>query len=205
MFTATQKTTNPPRARTDSPEYVAALAKLNDLKHQLAATQAEIEAARVSRLDGDGMPKGGIEEQARALLAGGTATATEVSLETRLETIADLTQTSRVLREAIRIQDREVDAVRARVDRAITEAVLPEYRAILSDMAKVLAPVCALAAKEAAFRDRLQAEGVSLAILEPCPLNDLRLDVYASKVNRWLDDIAKAHGITVKMDRKVSP
>lgn len=189
----------------DYPEYVAALDKLNDLKHERDRLGSDIQDAQDRRgavLTGSAR----IASQAAAMLEGDGGVATAADTATSLEAVDALRQRHTVVLRAIEMQKQRITDIQSRISREIAEAALPEYRALLRDLAEVLQPACALAAKEAAIRQHFTDQHITFAgTLRPCPFPALRLDEYQSKVNVWLDDIARDHGITVKVARKVSP
>ncbi|MDO8500461.1 MAG: hypothetical protein Q7S20_01300 [Gemmatimonadaceae bacterium] len=186
----------PAQTLTDYPAYIEATDKLDSVKHKLSRVEAKIEAWRVSRTPAATQ----VAEQARALLSQGSVAVADAPTT---ETIDELQDQRRVLCEAVQQQVREVETTRAAICREIARAALPEYQSIVREMVETFAPFGAACEKEAAFRDRFTEQGISFAsIAPPVPLNGTRLSVYASDVNRWLDQVEKDYGVIVKNRRR---
>lgn len=187
---------------SDFPQYVAATAKLSELGAAHAQLDAELDAARMERADTGGKPSR-LEDEARAFLSGDGGTA--VAAPT-LEAVAEMAQRGRLLKEAMRLQKKAVDELRAKISREIAEASRPEYSAILGRMAAALVTLSEAADAEAEFRDRFQREGITFAgIIPPAPLPWARLSVYASRANQWFDEVTRDYGIRCSAGRQTSP
>lgn len=195
------KTTKPQTATVqDHPEYREAADKLAELRERFAALDAEIEAARRSRAEIPA-PSSRIEDQARELLSGGGA-AVATRLVT-LEAIDEMTHRRGVLKEAIRLQEQRVEAVRGEIGREIAMAARPEYEAIVRRMAAAVQALSEAADEEAAFRERMNDQRISFAsVVPPMPLESARLSVYGSRANRWADEAERDLGIVLKNRRR---
>jgi hypothetical protein len=186
------------RVLTDHPGYAAEAARLHELTVELAA----IELRKREILAAPAEPAADFTAEARALLDD-ARTADAPSSEREYAKVA---HGEIVQREAIRIQKSRVQDARAVASAAIVEQVRPEYETVLRQMAEALVALGQLADQEAAIRDKLIAADVSFSGTMPAmPLNSVRLGVYASKANLWLNEVERLYGIRVRAERRLSP
>lgn len=186
----------------DFPEFVAATAKLAELGAACSQLEAELDAARLERADAGGKPSR-LEDEARAFLSGDGGTA--VAAPT-IEAVGEMVKRLRLLREAMRLQRRAVDELRAKLSREIAQSSRAEYSAILARMATALVTLSEAAEDEAQFRDRFQREGIAFtSVVPPAPLPWARLSVYASRANQWFDEVTRDYGIKCSAERQTSP
>lgn len=156
---------------TRDPRYAEAKARLTDLKGQLSATEAE----RRDLLEGLGSLAGrrisdAITSEAEALIAGEQVTETK-RREALTASLEQVSHRARVLREAVTLQSRTVDALAGEVSRAICADLLPTHQANVRAVIAAALSLAECCRVERDLREELQENKVFYtSTLRPMPL-----------------------------------
>lgn len=136
-----------------------------------------------------------VHAEAMALVSGDA----DVALEEPTVDIEALTHRARVARTAVEIQTGRVTAARSKANAKVLERIRPQYRAHLQEMVRRVAELNQFAAVEIDLRHELEAAGYSAAMLSPCPLPGFQPHEEHARINIWLREVERDHGIKVKV------
>jgi len=174
-----------PRANLRDDElYAREAERLEALKGRLAALETRrsilLNAFVADRRDE-------VTERAQALLRGGdigrSQELADAEVRTELDKVADELA---IIRKAIELQTPVAEAERWRACGEINRQLLPAHRSIVRKVATALEALDAALGEEWAFRDRLEAAGVSLVEIRPMGFAILgRLDDPQSYASYW--------------------
>lgn len=181
------------------PRYVAATARLNELK-------SELTAAEKKRSDVQGglgsltTLRDIVASEAQALLAGHQADPATARREDLMRTLDELEHRTAVLRQAVDLQRGIVADLRAEIGQAIAADLLPQHKAnVLAVVEAALTLSTALQA-EAELRDTLTENDVpSCGIIRAMPLRGFDLRDGQSTLSRWLLECLE-HGFVKAAD-----
>lgn len=135
------------------PRWLAAQAKLQDLRQQLAEAT---EAAHNLRNSNYEDYRQTLEGEAQVVLDGKPVRETSVNVEAEA-----LSRRCSILRRAIEIQEQEVSRVKSEVSTEICEAARPEYEILANDVVQAVKVLRDALASEFRLRSELDAADVS--------------------------------------------
>lgn len=174
---------------SDFPNVAAVEAKRTDLQVQRNAKQKQLDELQSGRSQDRGLTP--TQAKATALLAGDDSPVESQSK------IAALKNDLAVLEEAIRMQTKIVDTEKAKASAEIAKSVLPDYKSRVAKLGKALKELDSAMAAEEAFRDELNAGGISYSAVipiqgfQPAPKLDLR-----DRIEAWFTE-ARGNGYSV--------
>lgn len=177
----------------EHPEVVSIQEKADRLRREIAEDTRRIEDL-CSPGSGAGATMAERTREAAAALLDGDEVAT-MPVSDRDTALREITRRRTLKRQALEIAEDRLRDLHATLRTEATEKALPAYRALLEQMADTVGALGALADREAAFREDLEALGVDPAGLEPMPLGSMRLKDEYSQASRWLAGAAEHHGV----------
>lgn len=175
---------------SEHPQYVAALAKLNELQEDLITVGARCDTV-VSRLNDvvTNLHRGSnaIEVAAHRLI-GNDVGESDGSIASRLrEELAELAERKQILTAAVRLQREAVAKVHAKASKDCIAQVLPAHHATVRNIISCLVSLDAAQALESELRDNLLMRNIQLGDLRPMPVPKLgRLIDPASRVSEYV-------------------
>lgn len=176
---------------TRDPRYVAACARLTELRAELNQLEAQVDGT-ISKANALPSSHDLVRDEAAQMLSGYTAPVT--SKAAVLKTLEDLYHRRAVVREAVDMQKRIVEGLAAEVGKAISAELAPEYREAVRAMIAKAIQLAELAEAESDFRDALYQNGVQFtAHIRPMPINGFHIRDPNSWLSRYLLE-AEVHG-----------
>lgn len=172
------------------PAIQEAVAAQSKIVRRLSAVRAEI--AEIDAADAAASRA----EQARRVLDG-----QPLSLASSLRRREALARERAILADAQRMAEDRIEAARDEAARAAGLAALPQYRALLADLAAALAHAATLADAERAFRASVDPAAAASLMPMPAPAWLGRWDGQGSAANYtgfdyWLRDLSEKHKIS---------
>jgi hypothetical protein len=147
-----------------NPAYAAAGKRLGELQQQLTAAEARVQQFLSTACSGGrgDTGKDPLTAEAERLIAGeAPSRAQTVEHEAALKSLAQARHEREVLTRAVELQRRVVSEEAGKASREVCAQVKPEHRALVKKMAAALATLGEAVIAERAFRDSLNAAGVS--------------------------------------------